>query len=202
MFTIDKSWTAASIPIENEKLDAFYRELTREEKSSNVWQQRYSASVVAQGGGLVTRLRDSLFYVSGVAPSGANTYKAVHFPAELWYLPRCTFEESRQCLGFFGFPAEMDQSPGSKGVSNPAESMKRVRGFLERMAMARVLTMDGVSSTTVQYRLVKGAAFTRKEVLDVLNFNDVEFGASRERWERREYIKMFLAHQFFVLGAF
>jgi len=68
--------------------------------------------------------------------------------------------------------------------------------------MARVLTMDGVSSTTVQYRLVKGAAFTRKEVLDVLNFNDVEFGASRERWERREYIKMFLAHQFFVLGAF
>jgi hypothetical protein len=202
MFTIDKSWTAMPIPIENGRLEAFYRELTREEELVDEWQKKYSASVVSQGGILVTRLRDPVFYQSGVTPRGAPTYKADSVPSELWYLPSCTFEESIESFGFFGFPRARGQLPYEKGISNAVEGMKRVKEFLEHITIGRELTMGGISSTTVHYKLMKGRAFTKEEMLDVLKFNDVEFAASREKWEHREYIKTFLAHQFFVLGAF
>lgn len=202
MLIIDESWTPAAIPVESGKLEAFYRQLTREDELSDVWQERYSASVVAQGGILVTRLRDSLYYQSGVGPMGQATYKSILVPSELWYLPRCTFKESIDSLGFFGFPGAKDRFPGAKGTSNPTESMKNFKGFLARMDVDRKLTMNRVGSSTAQYKLVKGPAFTKEEMLDVLKFNDIEFAASRENWEHREYIKTFLAHQFFVLGAF
>jgi hypothetical protein len=200
-FPIDESWTSASIPLGKGTTNAFFRQLTEEERGE-AWEEKYSLEVARAGGNLVTRLYDPTLFESGVTPNGEKTYKATFVSPELWYTPRCTFEESIQCLKFFGIPGAKDRYPGAKGVipSNPC--MENIKDFLNGLTLSRSLTMNRVSPAIAQYKLVEGRRFTREEMMDVIRFNDVEFGASREPRERREYIKTFLANNFFVIGAF
>jgi hypothetical protein len=190
--TADKSWIESPVEGDHRILEAYHRVITTEEWVGDVWHKHYHAAVVADGGILVTRQRDSI-RGDPIGPHG--TYRPTLVPSEIWYLPRCSFEESLQCLKFFGFPS-------AEKTRNPPISMTKFREFLFQLAAGRHLTMVRASSSTAQYQLVSGPPFTRAEILAVLKFNDVEFGAQREKWEHREYVKLFLKDQFVILGRF
>ncbi len=80
--------------------------------------------------------------------------------------------------------------------------MVRVRDVLAKLQEGRTLTLEKVSSQAINFRVVSGAPLKRPDVMNILEFNEVEFKAVRQRWEHKEYMKMFMQRGVFTLGAF
>jgi hypothetical protein len=151
-------------------------------------------SVIAEGGALVLHQRDPSVIGVDILFNGARSPRLELLPEQLWYLPNCSFEDSLDCLPFFGFPSD-------RAVTCPQESLTKCRRHIERLTIGRTLALECVSSRTINLKLTGGLSITKDEALRILDFNTEEFAAKRAKWEHREYVKIFTGG-YIILGAF
>ena len=125
MMDLDKNWEQREIPVNEGALIAYSRWLTREEWASGSREEAHSAAVVGEGGILFTWLLD-LLEIERILPDGSRRLAHEVVPSRLCYMPKCSFEQSLQCLGFFGFPSK-------KLTSDVRDSMRKIRGVIEKL---------------------------------------------------------------------
>src|SRR5687768_7997935 len=102
---ITTDWTPSPVSVEKGVLQAYRRVVT----GKQTWESYVSEhlrSIIDDGGLLLQRVQNPKNIREVVNPGGIVSYQYDLPDVELWYLPRCSFEQSLDLLNVFGFPGE------------------------------------------------------------------------------------------------
>lgn len=150
--------------------------------------------VVNEGGVLFRHEHDWKAVGESVDHFGNTSYELAPTGTDIWYVPRCSFEDSLELLDLFGFP-------NSEVCQQPEEVCGLSKSLLLDLSRHRCIAILSITSDSLYVeRAGPGADFTTEEMTRVLDFNREHFGVKHSKSFLRDLRKHYRQKGFFVLG--
>lgn len=112
---------------------------------------------------------------------------------DVWYLPKCTFEESLELLQVFGFPG--------RHICHNSESVRQLSmAVLLELKRSRGLAIVSITSEAVNVERVDGPEFSTAEMTRLLEFNQAYFSIKYTKTEFFDLRRLYRRKGFCILG--
>ncbi len=190
---INFSWNEASLPLGTNIVNAYCRKgIAPVECDSFV--SEHLESVVGAGGVIFRYSCPDHYRIEEVLPGGIRAYRYAMPKVDLWYLPKCSFEESLGLLDFFKFP--------DASICLAQQDVRQlVKHILRDIANQRIITMVAIEPHAVVIEQIgSGESLATEDVSRVLGFNQQHFGVEYSKAELRDLKSNYRQKRFFVLG--
>jgi hypothetical protein len=192
-FQLDDTWKSCPIPVGAIVLEGFCRKGGSLDEACEFIEPRL-ASVVAEGGVLLRHGYDPVVTREIIDErTGLKGYQYALPEADLWYLPKCSFEQSLGLLDTFAFPSQ-------RICLAPARGRKLVKDLLLDLSQNRRIAIVNMMSEGILVELIdKDMPFTTPEMTRVLKVNESEFGVKHSKGFWLDLRKHFRKKGFFAL---
>jgi hypothetical protein len=149
--------------------------------------------VVSCGGVLLRHEHDWKITGENVDSFGNKSYGLTPVGTDIWYIPKCSFDESLELLGLFGFPG--------KGICGDDENIRALSiAMILDLRSGRNCAITNVGSQIVNVERIDGPAFAAEEMTRLLEFNQAHFGIKYSKAEFRDLRRLYCRKGFFVIG--
>lgn len=191
--TLDESWVSSPITIGNRPLDAYRRQGSGINDDYPFIAAQFRGAV-SEGGVLFRHEHDWKVVGESVDPFGNKTCQLAPTGTDIWYVPRCSFQDSLALLDLFGFP-----SPSV--CEHPDEVRRLAKDLLLDLGTKRPIALLSITSDSLYAeRVGPGAQFTTEEMTRVLDFNREHLGVKHSKSFLRDLRKRYRQKGFFVVG--